>query len=108
MTHAQKQSFEKFSAVSRPATVFPCLLLILAFPFGCETMAVLNRPRPAAVSAAAPVVRAASDVRAHWIKPGEPAPFDGVLLSPGAYSGLREKITRLQGEIADCRNRGSR
>jgi hypothetical protein len=42
-------------------------------------------------------------VKAHWIKADEPAPFAGLLLSPEAYSGLREKIARLEAEIASCR-----
>lgn len=51
----------------------------------------------------APVVRHPEAVRAHWMVAGEAAPFDGILLSEEAYSGLREKVIRLEGALEDCR-----
>lgn len=68
-------------------------LLVLAVMTSC----------PATGGSTAPVVRPSSDVRAHWMQAEETAPFDGVLLSEAAYTGLREKIIRLEGELAACR-----
>lgn len=84
-----KLSFGTSSADSR--TIALCLLVALAIG-GC-----------AGTREMAPVVRAPETVRAHWIAAGEPAPFDGLVLSPEAYSGLREKIARLESELATCR-----
>lgn len=84
-----KQSFGTSWADS--LTVALCLLLVLAVA-GC-----------ASGSAMAPVVRAPETVRAHWIATGEASPFDGIVLSEAAYSGLREKIARLKAELATCR-----
>lgn len=83
------KSFGTSSADSRAIV----LCLLLAFAGGCA-----SRPH-----AAAPVVRPPEAVKAHWIKADEPAPFAGLLLSPEAYSGLREKIARLEAELANCR-----
>lgn len=90
-------------ASRRPARVAACLLFILAFAGGCGWLTRRDAP----IVVAAPVVRTKSEVKAHWIKPGEPAPFEGVVLSPAVYSGLREKITRLEGELAECRMQGN-
>ncbi|MGA7617030.1 MAG: hypothetical protein WBX15_17810 [Thermoanaerobaculia bacterium] len=56
------------------------------------------------IVAAAPVTPV--DVRVHWIASGEAAPFDGILLDAATYAALREKIARLQGELAKCRGAG--
>lgn len=59
------------------------------------------------ITTAAPVVVAPADIRAHWMKEGQTAPFDGLLLSEETYKGLREKIVRLEAAVAECRNRGT-
>jgi hypothetical protein len=51
----------------------------------------------------APVVRQPETIWVHWMKAGEAAPFPGILLSEEAYSGLREKVIRLEGELERCR-----
>lgn len=38
-----------------------------------------------------------SKVQVHWIKEGEPAPFDGILLNEYTYERLRLKIIELEG-----------
>lgn len=69
----------------------------------CLLVLVVATSCPATGSATAPVVRSPSAVRAHWMTGGEAAPFDGILLSEDAYTGLREKVIRLEGELAACR-----
>ena len=44
----------------------------------------------------------AGDVKAHWIKKGEPAPFDGILLSSETYGRLRTKIIFLEEQLHQC------
>ena len=37
-----------------------------------------------------------ANVKAHWIKKGEPAPFSGILLNDYTYYKLREKLLECQ------------
>ena len=49
-----------------------------------------------------PVPPVAGSVQAHWIKKGEKAPFDGILLSKETYGKLRLKIILLEEQLRQC------
>ncbi len=42
------------------------------------------------------------DIKAHWIKKGERAEFDGILLNEKAYKALRSKIIELRYQLDMC------
>ncbi|GEM_PF-5909685 len=45
------------------------------------------------------------DVRVHWIKKGEPAPFDGIELTPDAYKRLRQSLIECRYQLDMCTGR---
>ena len=63
--------------------IYLIVALVIGFSGGC---AIMHTRTPAI----------AGKTQVHWMKKGEKAPFDGILLSPETYGKLRTRIILLE------------
>jgi len=63
------------------------LLIILGIYFGSLFLAACSK-----------VVVQDAKIKAHWIKAGEPAPFEGILLNDYTYYKMRVKLDECRGK----------
>lgn len=54
-----------------------CIILIIILSFGCYKRVIVDK-----------------EIKSHWIKKEEPAPFDGILLNDYTYTEIINKLKK--------------